>query len=298
MRALITLLLLALPVSAQEAIKLRPDALVKNVYADGHGVCWFACAATLGKQVGIPCLHDLPAKVLAAKVGHQGADQKSIDHWVNALKLKALHTAEGDKGKESLARIQAWLDRGLPVIMSYRHEKGAHAILVTRISRTKEKWKSQQGNEVEDYAISYYDPDDQKVWRASWEWFYPAWTGRAYTFDPRENPGLVVKESASPPGAKLLPQPRELYAPEKRVLIAHITPGVEWRYELPPYYPHELPYTGEGPPPPGYFKFPSNQDIKDGVTRPNDTFPHFLYGHAGIDYHSEYRKFKAAKSSP
>lgn len=50
-----------------------------------------------------------------------------------------------------------------------------------------------------------------------------------------------------------------------------MTPPLEIRVQYPPFYPHEIPYRLSPPPYPGWQpNIPSNQDIKDGVQRPND----------------------------
>ena len=61
-----------------------------------------------------------------------------------------------------------------------------------------------------------------------------------------------------------------------------------------PIYPHQLPFIPMNPfnKDGKLFVFPSNQDIKDGIQRPDDTLRYGLYkniGGAGYDYYSESR---------
>ena len=60
-------------------------------------------------------------------------------------------------------------------------------------------------------------------------------------------------------------------------------------YQFPPYYPHELPFEAKYPAFNEKIRIPSNQDIKDGVTRPLDFFVNDCYSCYHQDYQGGYR---------
>ncbi len=294
----LALLLLAgdSPGQGASSIKILPEHRVANT--DPSGVCWFCCAATAGRHSGIPKLHDIDKLVLKTGVGHKtGATEESVSHWMNELGLKPLTNPAGKKDAEAVALVKSWLDRKIPVVASYSHSSGQHAVLLTRISDAKEKWKRSDGSEYEDHSVSYVDPDDHKnTWRATWTWFHEAWTGRAYAFDPEipeHRPELRPGRLMAATGA---------FVPARKALPAHMLPeGLPGPlkgmvYETPVVLPRQLPFDGhQGAAPPPRPKVPSNQDIKDGVTRPSDVTRDAVDG--DHDYYSEYKAFKAGKGA-
>ena len=76
----------------------------------------------------------------------------------------------------------------------------------------------------------------------------------------------------------------------------------QFAHQEPPVYPHQLPYvanTALANHYPDVNKQPSNQDIKDGVNRPDDLLRFPLYGQDTYDYHSEFRaKYRGGVPSP
>ncbi len=77
--------------------------------------------------------------------------------------------------------------------------------------------------------------------------------------------------------------------PRKKITL----PGIEIRREFPPYYPHEIPFNADYPAFNEKIRIPSNQDIKDGVTRPFDFFLSDYYtGYTGHNYYAEYERWK------
>lgn len=298
---ILTLLLVVHSTFGQTAaITIAQESRVANT--DKNGVCWFCCAATIGKHAGIIPLQDLDQRVLKSGIGHQGgASEESIAHWMQELKLKPLVNPVGKKDREGVERLQGWLDRQLPVIVSYTHATGGHAILLTRISRAKEKWTTAEGQEIHDYAINYVDPDDPKhTWKVSWSWFHQVWTGRAYAFDPKEQLPQLIQVPELRPGRLMMATGgfvpiRKTLSPELLERTKHIAPPIEARYEAKPYLPHQVPYEAKYPAFNEKIKIPSNQDLNDGVVRPWDFFANNCYGYFDYNYHSEYEAFKAKK---
>lgn len=245
-------------------IVIAPENRVAN--RTDYGVCWFAAAESVGKQYGIACLDGLCAKVVADGHGWKdGAHEKSIDYWAKktGAKFEPNPHARDEKGA---AWVAARVDAGVPVItcnnvVGKDGKVYMHAYLMVKFDR-------------KDNTVHYVDSNDtSKVHVKPYSEWYTWWFGRAYAIDPKANGARPVVQ-AQPKAAEL---PKDAVTPiappptPKLIPIEHPTPPV-------------VPYT-----------FPSNQDIKDGVARPDDAL---RYGHfkdiggvaPGYDYYSDYKK--------
>jgi hypothetical protein len=320
------------PARGQESVVIGRHHRVKN--RSDHGVCWWASAQMAGNHAGIVPLQGIVGRVVSTGIGFRhGASQEAIDHWMSTLRVKPLTNPEGDRSQAAINKVQGWLDRGLPVIVSYNHSAGAHAVLLTRIGRKKEVWTSDRGEAVDDFPVTYVDPDDCATdTTRSWTWFVSAWTGKAYAFDPGDQDPALVRLPGLRPGRLMLcdgcwhrqpgglpPSPPaasdasgSASGPRTGPDASYAKPGalkqwsgtkrptypayqpphkvvpVEVRKPMPPYAPHELPYVIDYPVGATYYRPPSNQDIGDGVTRPDDQFRTY-YGLQGHDYYGEFR---------
>lgn len=228
------------------------------------GACWWAAAESVGKQYGIKCLAGLVDRVAADGTGKQGANDQTIAYWLakTGLKAEANPHAKTVKGAEWIA---AKLDAGVPVIACQNvigtdGRTHLHAFLLLKFDRDTQ-------------LVHYVDSNDTaKVHAKPYREWYDWWYGRAYAIDPKAN-------AASPPGALLKAADPSPDAP---------TPIA------PPPQPGLIPI--EHPTPPfKAVKFPSNQDIKDGVQRPDDTLRYGQFKDIGglspgYDYYSEFRK--------
>lgn len=287
---------------AQEPVPLAPHHRVAN--RPDYGVCWWACAQMVGNAKGIVPLQNVVDRVVESGIGFKGgADSESIDHWVSTLKLRALSNPPGAKDQRAVDRVQGWLDRGLPVIVSYAQDGGTstHAVLLVKIGRAKEAWTSDAGDRVEDYPVEYVDPNDpHRNVRHSWTWFASAWTGRAVTFDPADQDRSLVRPPELRPGRLMIADGKWHRA---GALAAghghgpghdqghgdHQTPGAPPVPAIPTRQ-HDEPFLARNPvnrvP---YVHVPSNQDMGDGVTRPSDVFYNYAGYGPGYDYYARYR---------
>jgi len=281
-------------------IKIAQEHRVAN--RTDHGICWFCSAEMLGKHLGIMPLHTLTERVVQTGVGLRGgATVEAVDHWVKTLGVKPRVNPHG-RSQEGVRWLQAQLDAGLPVVVSYydgRYKDGSratHAVLLTHITRQKVAFGTGQ-----DYSVHYVDPNGMKDQRYNWAWFWDAWTGRAYTFDPREQPPQFVQ--APPMGDPRRPLVathcvKKIVHPDVQARIQrYVNPPLEIRQQQVPGTPtHQLPYkTDQYVNAVFNVKLASNQDIKDGVMRPDDQFRFGCYTYHGHDYFSEYRQATGAK---
>ena len=297
--ACVLLLFAAGFIKAQEetekpAIKIAKANRVDN--SDKVGVCWWACADMLGREFGILPLIDMKNRVLDTGIGRdQGARIEDIEYWVKELGLKARARSAGEKDVKALCK---WLDDGLPVIVSMERWEGgtgSHAILLTKVTRKKIDWDNGKGYKTKDYVVTYIDPNhSQYTYENTWEWFTQHWNGKMYTFDPKEQDVKLVRLR---PGRLLVAtgtyQRGDLGMPPKEPVGGVRVLPPQYAVQAPPVYPHQLPYaanTALSDHYPDPSKQPSNQDIKDGVNRPDDLLRIPVYGQDTYDYHSEFRK--------
>jgi hypothetical protein len=306
---------------AQEDIDIPQSIRAHN--RNDHGVCWFCAAQMAGAKAGIVPMLTLVDDVVKSGVGfHTGATESSVQHHLTRMGVKALSNMEGDTSQAAVRRIQSWLDKGFPVVISIRQGTGTHAVLVTRIGKKQESWKDDKDNPVTDYPVDVIDPNTAKLKsRYPWSWFTQVWTGRAFAFDPNMQDSKLVRGYSPPPTPQVRKEepvpvdenrlPGRLMANGvfyplrvkkvdeqvlQRVKETITRPPIEVRYQAKPYQPHELPFVTDHSFNPTPVKFPSNQDINDGVTRPSDVFYLPTYGGAtGYDYNAEYKAYRANK---
>lgn len=252
-RALLLLALACGPAAAQDI------DLANRVGNVGPGVCWWACADMVGRQYGIGPLIGIRDRVVETGVGRdRGARQEDIDHWVRELGLSP--DATFGPGKDT-AFLTGTLARGLPVITSmfdWGDSGGQHAVLVVRITEEERDWDNGRGRKGRDRIVYYVDPNDEKelYWR-TWTSFVDRWSGRAYAFDPAKHASLLVRKPLRP--GRLL-QAAGGFVPEAALPPAPVLQAVP-----------------RASAPSGPVRQKSNQDIKDGVNRPDDLFRIPLY---------------------
>ncbi len=277
--------------SGQE-IRIDPANRVGN--RNDEGVCWWCCVEMAGKQYGITPLESMVSQVVKNNGPgfHGGATQESIDFWLHRTGVTADFRLEGSKDQKFV--VDTLCDRHLPVVTSnYWRGGGTHAILVTEITKQKLDFVDADGVRQHDYRVTYINPNyPEDVQQRTWTWWYPSWTGRAYVFDPgKQNPTLV--HAPVPSGPPVL-TPRVVQAPP---VLAQAPPVLLPQQQLPnqqlvQHMPsHELPFdtnqpVNHGPP----VAIPSNQDIRDGINRPDDVLRYGCYAYFQYDYHSEYHR--------
>lgn len=295
--ALLLLGLLTTPVKA--AAMIAPDNRVQNEKAPNPGYCWFACAEMIGRELGIVPLQNLVGLVtLRENHGHGypgGAGREEVDFWLKRLHLRAAHQPEVETDKPVYKRttkdhtiLTDYVGKHLPIIVGVQEwdgrPGGAHAILLLDISDKVEKWN----DGTEDYGVFYLDPNFKEPKWTTWTFFYSHWTNEAYVFDPKEQDPKLIEERPLRPGRLMLDGKFKKEAVKvtvvKRPPIVVPSPFVS---------PHQLPFgptlypKGE----PTQVKIPSNQDIKDGVTRPDDTL-HVPAVAPSYDYQSKFNQRK------
>lgn len=305
---LLTLTLTTL-VHGQEATEKPAIQIAKANRVDNSkevGVCWWACADMIGREFGIIPLIDMKNRVLDTGIGRDhGARIEDIDFWMKELGLKPrFRNPSSTKDVKALCQ---WLDDGLPIVISmerWQGGTGAHAILLTKVTRKKIDWDNGKGYKTKDYIVSYIDPNHSGYdYENTWEWFMQHWNGKMYAFDPKEQDPKLLRLR---PGRLLLAtgkyQRGDLgMMPKEPVGGVRVLPP-QFAHQEPPVYPHQLPYvanTALANHYPDVNKQPSNQDIKDGVNRPDDLLRFPLYGQDTYDYHSEFRaKYRGGVPSP
>lgn len=236
-----------------------------------HPVCWWACAEMLGKEYGITPLFEIRQQVLRTGVGRdEGATAQAIAYWMKKLDLKLRAHQSRDLGW-----LHQQLQQGLPVIVSLKqwwsddpkHRNNTHAVILTRIGDEKEHFIDANLNEYNERLVSFIDPNQhQRIMQHTLDWFLRNWSGRAYVFDPREQKAeLVLKPKYSVPAS-----PTPLVQAQPLAVVPVLTPDL-----------HQL-------------HIPSNQDIQDGVRRPNDTLVGFASYQSAFrnDYYREFKKGK------
>jgi hypothetical protein len=243
MRRLIVLFplwLLPVTVSASGPAPVEKQHRVAN--RRDYAVCWWACAESIGNQYGIKELRGLTQKVVDNGVGRDtGARQEDIDWWMAKLGLKLAQTSG-----RSVAFLQVWLDRKVPVIVSVKHWHSAkeetHALILTSISPGKLDFVDGSNEKHHDFVVDFIDPNDpQSNYQHTWAWFQQHWTGRAYAFEAAERPTVVA-------------------VPATPLVVTTV-------------------------------RLPSNQDIKDGVLRPQDELDESYYRLPGnYDYYADFKK--------
>lgn len=270
----VTILLALAPLSPGQGIVVKPEHRVPN--RTDHGACWWAAMETAGNHHGDPRLKGLVGRVVVDGRGWKGgADVDSISHWMTASGVK-WESWPGGNTNAGYVWLAGHLDRGRPVVVSLKDPPGTHAVLLVAFDR--------QAN-----AVRYVDPNGVADVVKPWAWFTETWTGHAHVVWPPDR--SIVQ---APP-----PKPVEVVrdALEKKPVLLR---PIEVRKQYPPVQPHEIPFRTEQafnvkPP-----VVPSNQDIKDGVRRPDDTLRYGLFGDGvglggGHDY---YRDFRAARVAP
>jgi hypothetical protein len=146
----------------------------------------------VGRQHGITPLIGLTEKVLQTGIGRdKGARQQDIDYWVKELGLVVDQVLGPAKDSKFLT---THLAQGRPVIVSLQLGAEAHAVLLLRISPKKEQWTADSGAKVDDYAVTFVDPNHHRHDNTtSWTWFSQRWGGRAYAFDVAKQPRHLLQ---------------------------------------------------------------------------------------------------------
>jgi hypothetical protein len=246
---------------AAEPIVIAQENRVPN--RTDNGVCWWAAAETIGKQYGIKSLLGLTEAVVKDGRGWKdGANDITIPLWLNATKTKHSRNPHG-KTTEGAKWIAEQLAAGKPVV-SCQNVIGKdgrtylHAFLITKFDYDTQKVHYIDCNDVtKDFTKDYTD-------------WYSWWYGRAFSFD-LPAPGEAAVQPKADPKA-VAPAPKGVPLGQGHIPIEH------------PFVGPEKPYV-----------FPSNQDIKDGIQRPDDTLRYGIFKHLGggvggsYDYYSEFK---------
>lgn len=260
--------LLASPVFAADPIPLAPQHLVPN--RKDVGVCWWACAETIGRYLGIAPFDGLCRRVAETGIGFQGgASPESVQHWLTSLGVKSRSNSHGLTAG-GLTWLETQLQQGLPVIASVKRGALQHAVVVLGISDKPEAYDNGHGFKTVDRVVTYWDPNNSAPNQLSLKGFLADhWNGRAYAFDPAEQLPGIVRRGPYPGPPVLGPAPPT------------------------PFNPLDIPYTMQNAYNSGHQgqRAVSNQDIKDGVNRPVDFLTYNLFSvYGNPDYYAEFRK--------
>lgn len=257
-----------------------------------HGICWWNCAEMIGKHSGIAPLHDITKRVVESGIGYQsGATEESIQHWMKELNL-TLHTNPHGKSDAGVRWMEDHLRHGQPVIASMSTGGDSHAILIKGWTERKQDWTDGAGRKVNDYVVYYIDPNDAaRDYQHTWTWFWRDWSGRASVF--------ATEQVARPPVLQPLEKidmPRTEPGVPPKVIDPHLQKRILVQ-ELPPYAPHDVPYEANHPMQYGPIYIPSNQDIKDGVQRPDDQLRYGKFYYYSSEYQQELLKRHQARQT-
>lgn len=227
------------PVEAVGPIVIDREHRVSN--AASRGVCWWACAETVGRHLGWAQLHGLRDRVLLTGFSPEGATEGEITQFLRETGVRARSCRSKD-----LKFLTSCLADGLPVVVvvqDWRDMRSAHALVLTGITDAKvENWLDGKGRPFTDYIVTLIDPNDHlKTLQYPLGHFMKIWTGHATALEKpsfEESRRILVSPADSPvypfqftKAATLLPVKNEYPEPDKQ---------------------------------------PSNQDIKDGINRPDD----------------------------
>lgn len=227
----------------------------ENFVPNKSGTCWWACAEMIGRQFKIPGLIGLQDKVIATGIGHKtGASRKDIEHWLTTLQVRAEFVQGPNKDTDWLI---AKIKKKLPVLVNiYMYDSGGrlssetHSVIIVKL-------EVENGKQM----VTYTDPNNARtnytLSFASFVEYY--WTGTAYVFDPNEQRRLLFADTTDP----------ALKTKATQILASHL--GVVG-YEVKPQVTK------------------SNQDIKDGVNRPDDLFRIPIITPDSVDYYQEFRQ--------
>lgn len=253
--------LFAVPAPAADIV-ISKESRVPN--RTDTGVCWWAAAETVGRQYGIKSLIGLTEKVVKDGRGFaDGATDVTIPLWLKetGTKFSVNPHAKTEAGAKWVAEQLA---AGKPVVACQNvigkdGRTHLHAFLIYKFDYDAKRVLYVDCNDVaNDKSMDYS------------EW-YAWWYGRAYSFD-LPAPGEAVKPAAPDAKPQTVPPPRVVVPGQGHIPIEH-------------------PVVGPTKP----VTFPSNQDIKDGQRRPDDTLRYGLYrdvGGAGYDYYSDFKNGK------
>lgn len=247
--------LFAVPAAGQDIV-IAPENRVAN--RTDTGVCWWAAAEMIGKQYGIKGLIGITDKVVKDGRGWKdGANDATIPFWLKEAGVKHTRNPHG-KTQEGAKWVAEQLAAGKPVV-SCQNVVGTdgkvylHAFLITKFDYDTQKVHYIDCNDVsKDFAKDYKD-------------WYAWWYCRAYSFD------------LPAPGEEAKVDPKQV-APAPKTVV--------------PLGQGHIPIEHPTPVPIKPVVFPSNQDIKDGIQRPDDTLRYGLFKHlggSGYDYYSDFK---------
>lgn len=246
--AIVLLLYAAAMVAAAENVP--PATRVAN--HPNYGVCYWACAETIGRVHGIQPLFGLRDRVITNGYGRDGgATEDAIRYWFAETDTAVVHTSVKDsvllgemvhKDLYPIVTMFNWQDTG-------RHK--THAVVVLGFE-AKKQFLDHRNVLRDDSAVVAYDPNhpDQRS-LISWTWFWLHWSGRM---------------SCITPGAKAKPTDRLMLATMQMPAPKTGVPTVE--------FPTQSTYTVRGLLQPAEIQRPANivtTDLGDGIQRPLDT---------------------------
>jgi hypothetical protein len=192
MRAWLFLLIVLRSAAPAGAAELAPSDHVGNVTVNGYGLCWFACAETIGRAERIPGLPGTIAALQAPGAYCAGAAPEAIAYWMQRRGVDcATHSGVG----------MTWLaerTQVAPVVACMRVPGSAltHAVVALGVTARE---------------VRYYDPNyPGRTWTRPREEFRQRWTAEAWTFpapvapelpgqSARPSSGIVWSAGPDPP---------------------------------------------------------------------------------------------------
>jgi hypothetical protein len=275
---LLTLLsLVVLGISSGAEPTITPDN--RSLNRTDYGICWWCCMEMVAKEHNIPGYANITDLVVKDGLGFkEGATHTTIHAWAEKQKVK-MEFHEGPARDHRFVLNTIW-DRKLPVVTSnYWSDDGVrkftHAILVVDITDNEVEFIDEDNVARKTYRVRYIDPncvDKSRVCQKTWEWWYTSWTGRCCVLDPLKQEVRTARSITTPTSD----------APKHEGLQHKQVPAYLPQLPLDVSQTHTLGHTQ-------LISIPSNQDIQDGVQRPNDCLYSGCY-HYFADYYLPIKK--------
>lgn len=134
------------------------------------GLCWWACAESIGKQAEIPSLHKL-CDVVQAEYGVSGAGVLEINFWAwfKGFNVQYMHPETIEvmrtrcaENNYVIATLYPWTETS----------EQAHAIIVLSVSETQYVDTDGKGVQYRDHWVTIFDPNSpEQDWVIPWHQF-------------------------------------------------------------------------------------------------------------------------------